>query len=250
MRQRPDYGQDGPYAVAILLLSAGIAFGTTAALLWHGVARPIALLVIGLAVGTNLVLSALALVWYSKVVKVRLRERLLDMVPWNGDETVLDVGCGRGLLLIGTARRLRGGRAIGVDVWRPDLSGNRGEAALENARREGVADRVEVKDGDARRLPFPDASFDVVVSSLVLHNLRKRVERQQAVRELARVLRPGGHIALLDLRFTREYVRVLSTCGLNDVRRLSAGPLLSWLFSILTWGVVQFYCVVGRKAPR
>jgi SAM-dependent methyltransferase len=250
MRERPDYGQDAPYAVATLVLSAGLAFGTAAALLWRGAPRPVAVLVTGLAVGANLLLSAAALVWYSRVVKVRLRERLLDLVPWQGRETVLDVGCGRGLLLIGAARRLRGGRAIGVDVWRPDLSGNRKEAALENARREAVADRVEVKDGDARRLPFPDASFDVIVSSLALHNLRKRVERQQAVCELARVLRPGGHVALLDLRYTREYVQVLNACGLTDARRLPAGPLLSWLFPILTWGVVRLYCVVGRKAPR
>jgi SAM-dependent methyltransferase len=250
MRERPDYGQDAPYAVAILLLLAAIAFGTTVALLWCGVPRPVAILVIGLAVGTNLLFSAMALVWYSKVVKGRLRERLLDLVPWQGHETVLDVGCGRGLLLVGAARRLRAGKAIGVDIWRADLSGNRRDAALENARREGVAERVEVKDGDARRLPFPDASFDVIVSSLVLHNLRKRVERHLAVQELARVLRPGGHMALLDLRYTREYVEVLNDCGLNDVRRLPVGPLLSWLFPILTWGFVHFYCVVGRKPVR
>src|SRR5437660_1447109 len=80
-------------------------------------------------------------------------------------EAVLDVGCGRGLLLNAAARRLTTGKAVGVDLWQnADLSNNRPEATLENARLEGVADRVQVKDGDARQLPFADAVFDVVVS--------------------------------------------------------------------------------------
>jgi cyclopropane fatty-acyl-phospholipid synthase-like methyltransferase len=73
---------------------------------------------------------------------------------------VLDVGCGRGLLLIGAAKRLTTGKAVGVDIWQTeDLSGNRPEATLENARLERVAERVGVKDGDARRLPFADGTL-------------------------------------------------------------------------------------------
>jgi ribonucleotide reductase alpha subunit len=87
---------------------------------------------------------------------------VLDSLKLRGDETVLDVGCGRGLLLIGAAKRLTTGKAVGVDIWNAeDLSGNRPEATLENARLERVAERVEVKDGDARRLPFADGTFDV-----------------------------------------------------------------------------------------
>src|SRR5207248_6090674 len=142
------------------------------------------------------------------VGKLRSREQFLDLVPWRGDETVLDVGCGRGLFLVGAARRLTTGRAVGVDLWQAaDLSGNRPEATLENARREGVADRVEVKDGDARHLAFADASFDVVVSSLALHNIVKAEERQQAVREIVRVLKPGGQVALVDIQHTGDYAR-------------------------------------------
>src|SRR5262249_38523750 len=165
-------------------------------------------------------------------------------VHWGGDETVLDIGCGRGLLLIGAAQRLTGGRAVGVDIWsRVDLSGNRPEATLENARRAGVADRVEVRDGDAPHLPFADATFDVVVSSLVLHNIPGQEDRRRAVREIARVLKPGGRVALLDLRHTGDYVRVLRQCGLGEACRLPAGFFFTWLFPLLTCRAVRFYRV-------
>ena len=99
--------------------------------------------------------------WDSKFGKVRERERLLDLLTWKGGERVLDVGCGRGLLLIGAAKRLTTGTAAGIDLWQQeDLSDNRPEATLENARLEGVANRVEVHTADMRELPFPDGSFD------------------------------------------------------------------------------------------
>jgi ubiquinone/menaquinone biosynthesis C-methylase UbiE len=106
---------------------------------------------------------------------------------------------------------------------------------------------VEVRDGDARSLPFADATFDVVVSSLVLHNIPDREERRRAVREIARVLKPGGRVALLDLRHTSDYVYVLRQCGLADACRIPAGFVFTWLFPLLTCGAVRFYRVTGTK---
>jgi arsenite methyltransferase len=200
--------------------------------------------------GLNFLLNAAVMLWYSKVAKLRRREQFLDQIPWRGDETVLDVGCGRGLLLNAAARRLKTGKAIGVDLWqKEDLSGNRPEATLENARLEGVADRVEVKDGDARRLPFPDASFDVVISSLALHNIYQREERDQALREIARVLKPGGHVAIVDIQHTDEYERILRESGVADVKRVPSGPLVTLLVTLGTWGGVRPYRVFGHKVP-
>ncbi len=123
------------------------------------------------------------MIWDSKVGKLWARDRLLDGLKLRGDELVLDVGCGRGLLLIGAAKRLTTGKAIGVDIWNAeDLSGNRPEATLENTRLEGAAERVEVKDGDTRWLPFADGAFDVIVSKEVLHNIGNATERDTAVR--------------------------------------------------------------------
>ena len=96
------------------------------------------------------------MLWSSKVGKARELERLLAAIPWRGDEVVLDVGPGRGALLVRAARRLTAGRAVGVDLWRvEDQSGNSPEATRSNARTERVGDRVALVSGDARQLPFP-----------------------------------------------------------------------------------------------
>jgi ubiquinone/menaquinone biosynthesis C-methylase UbiE len=249
MQKRPDYGIDAPLVILIQLIVSASAFALAVALFALGAPHPLGIPLgeVALALGVNFLVNVAGMIWYSKIGKLRQRERLLDLIPWRGDETVLDVGCGRGLLLIGAARRLTSGKAMGVDIWqRKSMAGNRPEAALENARLEGVAERVEVQDADARQLPFPDASFDVVVSALVLHNIPGQAGRHQAAREMARVLKPGGQVALLGIKHTNECVRVLRESGLSDARRAAAG-FLFWWFAVLTWGSVQFFRVTGKK---
>ena len=83
--------------------------------------------------------------------KLRLRDRVLDGLALRGDEQVLDVGCGHGLMLLGAAKRLKKGKAIGVDIWqKEDQAGNDPEATRENARREG---RGRPHRGSGRRRP-------------------------------------------------------------------------------------------------
>jgi ubiquinone/menaquinone biosynthesis C-methylase UbiE len=108
------------------------------------------------------------------------------------------MGCGRGAVLIAAARRLPQGRAVGVDLWTKDQSGNRLEATLANAAAAGVADRVEVQTADMTDLPFADGSFDVVTSAMAIHNIRPPEGRYRAVDEAIRVLRPGGQLLLAD----------------------------------------------------
>ena len=76
---------------------------------------------------------------------------LLDALDLEGDEQVLDIGCGRGAVLVAAARRVPKGGAVGVDIWRRrDQSGNRRSATEHKAIVEGGAERVELVDGDAR----------------------------------------------------------------------------------------------------
>jgi ubiquinone/menaquinone biosynthesis C-methylase UbiE len=119
---------------------------------------------------------------------------------------------------IGAAKRLKTGKVTGVDVWSThDLSGNSAEAARENVKLEGVADKVRIEDGDARKLVYPDGNFDVVLSSLAIHNIPERQERVQAIRELWRVLKPGGSLAIFDIFRTGEYAEVLRSAGAQNI---------------------------------
>jgi len=143
--------------------------------------------------------------------------QLLDELGLRGDEHVLDVGCGRGAVLMLAARRVPAGRAVGADVWRRrDQSGNSRAAAERNAAAEGVRDRVELVDADTRALPFASASFDVVVSSLAISNIRDADGRAQALREAVRVLRPGGRLRIVDEGADR-YAAVLRDAGCTGV---------------------------------
>ncbi len=97
---------------------------------------------------------------YAKWGKFRHRDKMLNMLRWRGDERVLDVGTGRGLLLIGAARRLTTGTATGIDIWSTkDLSGNSLARTQTNIDVEGVQDKVDLKSDDARKLSFPGCQF-------------------------------------------------------------------------------------------
>src|SRR5579875_1360418 len=96
---------------------------------------------------------------------------LLEGLQLRGNEQVLDVGCGRGAVLAMVAKLLPNGHAVGLDLWTADQSGNNPEATLQNLTAEGVSGRCELRTGDMLAMPFPDATFDLVVSSMAIHNL-------------------------------------------------------------------------------
>jgi SAM-dependent methyltransferase len=218
-----DYGIDAPgvqlrfLIVGLVCVSAGVAlilFERARHIGFaHNFAAPL------LSIGVTFLLTAGVMFWGSKVGKLRLRDRVIDGLSLGGGERVLDVGCGHGLMLIAAAKRLTTGRAIGVDIWqKADQAGNSPDATRANARAEDVESRVELVDGDARKLPFDDASFDAVVSSWAIHNIYDAAGREQAVREMTRVLVPGGRLAVMDIRHAADYARVLKESGMSDVR--------------------------------
>jgi arsenite methyltransferase len=208
-RDRFRYGLDapGPLVATGVVGLVAVAVGVRAVrlVLWPG------LVVVAYAAGH---------LWGSTIGKVRFARRLLGAISWRGDEVVLDIGCGHGLFLVEAARHLTSGSAVGIDVWsQKDQWHNTPGAAIANARRAGVASRVHVNDADARHLPFPDATFDVVTSSLVIHNIPGREQRDQVLREVVRVLKPGGRVLIVDLAHTAHYASQLRAAGLGNVHR-------------------------------
>lgn len=228
---KPDYGLDAPQMVR-RLISRGIIFTAIGVALYvsNRTSNPAggkALFSALGCIGGGFFLGAAMMIWSSRVAKLRVRDRILESIPWRGDEKVLDVGCGRGLMLIGAAKRLTTGKATGIDIWRTeDLSGNSADAAKENARTEEVLDRVRIENIDARKMPFPDNNFDVVLSSLAIHNIADHGDREKALGEMLRVLKPGGRLAIFDILHTGDYAKFLADHGAKDLKR--SGLSLLW----------------------
>jgi arsenite methyltransferase len=189
------------------------------------------------------------MLWESLVVKVRNCEAILDLTAWRGDEQVLDVGCGRGLMLVGAAQRLTTGRAVGIDLWlERDQSSNTAGAPLDNARIEGVLDKVEVRTADMRRLPFSDGSFDVVTSHWAVHNVESPADRLQALSEMVRVLRPGGCILLSDIEHRQEYLAALESLGLENVALVVPSRARDIFLATVSFGSFRPATLLGRVA--
>ena len=217
-----DYGIDAPTVVKRMFSRTAWFLGVGIALYFinHSEYPDVSarLLAILGAIGVGHLGVGIFMIWSSKKGKLAMRDRLLDSLELKGDEKVLDVGCGRGLMLIGAAKRLKSGKATGIDVWSThDLSGNTADNAKQNAKIEGVSDKVRIENGDARHMIYPANNFDVVMSSLVIHNIPDRRERDQAIREMWRVLKPGGKLLVWDILKTGDYVEVLRKEGAADV---------------------------------
>jgi len=214
-RRRGSYGIDAPLAPVFLAGAAALEFALAAL-----GGKPVPLLA-GL-----FILAILGFYLHGTLRgKFVLWAGLLDSLHLRGDERILDMGCGRGAVLLMAAQHLATGRAVGVDLWRTiDQSGNAAEATRRNAVAEGVADRVELHTGDMTALPFEDNGFDVVLSSLAIHNISGHAGRDRAISEAVRVLRPGGRLMIVDVRATAQYQAQLARIGMNDVARRWLGP--------------------------
>ena len=233
--RKVDYGIDAPGVIRTLfviggLLLAAVVFGPASVGPFRMGGTSVTLELRGMFAGgaISCLLGGALMILYAEVGKFRQRDRMLAMIPWTGAENVLDVGTGRGLLAIGAAKRLTTGRVVGIDIWNAsDLTGNTADSFLANAELEGVAERVEVRNADARRMPFPDGSFDVVLSNVCLHNIANAKGRAEACREIGRVMRPGGVALISDFRETALYAAAFREADF-DVERSGLGLFDTW----------------------
>jgi arsenite methyltransferase len=132
-------------------------------------------------------------------------------------------------VLLMAAGRLTTGHATGIDLWRrQDQSGNAMEATRKNADAEGVANRVSLETADMTALPFAAGSFDLILSSLAIHNVPGQDKRDRAIEEIVRVLRPGGRVAIADLRNIKRYRERFEALGMADVSVRNLGWKMWW----------------------
>ena len=221
MERNGDYGYDAPYAL-MAFAALGAAGVAGACVSWWKHSGHLAVM-LG-SYGAFFLANATSFFYTTRRGKFHVWDEVIDDLHLSGNERVLDMGCGRGAVLTAVARRLSTGRVTGLDLWSThDQSGNSRDVTLRNASLEGVTDRIDIGTGDMRALPFPDATFDVVVSSLAIHNISSNADRAQAVAEAWRVLKVGGRLVIADIRATSRYVKTLRTLGAAGVARRRLG---------------------------
>lgn len=214
-RIKGNYGTDAPYVPILSALGGAVllAYGLFAG------GGPIAVVL-----AVMLLFQAGFYMYVTKDGKFTVWRELVDELQLGGTEHVLDVGCGRGMVLVTLAQDLPEGRAVGVDLWRShDQSGNTEAAAMANAEANGVGDRVQLVTGDMADLPFPDDSFDVVTANVAIENIKDAQLRARAVLEILRVTKPAGRIVIVDIRHSDQYAEVLQRAAVADVSTRSLG---------------------------
>jgi ubiquinone/menaquinone biosynthesis C-methylase UbiE len=174
-----------------------------------------------------------------------LKRRVLAHANIAGGEEVLDVGCGTGTLAIAAAQTAPDVRLRGLDA-----DGSILERARKKAGRAGVA--ISFDEAMATELPYPDASFDVVLSTLFFHHLPDEAKRQTAA-EVVRVLRPGGRVVVGDVGRPHDLpmrVAVRATVQLLDGVSTTALNVRGALPEVLAAGGLERVAVRDRlRAP-
>jgi arsenite methyltransferase len=176
--------------------------------------------------------------------KFLIWKSIINQLHFNGNEKVLDLGCGHGAVLIMFARQLiHGGRADGVDLWRNrDQSNNSETEAQRNIVSNHVQDRTKLITADMVSLPLQNNIYDYVVSGFAFHNIKPKDNRIKALIEACRVLKPNGHLIIVDTEHNgNQYMKVLKEAGFKNIHFEQvgfygwwAGP---WMGSYIVSGI-------------
>ena len=167
-----------------------------------------------------------------KDVQGSIWRELLDHAQWGGRGKALDIGCGSGAVAILLAKKYPDASVMGIDNWGKQWEYSKA-LCERNATIEGVGDGVAFQQGSAASLPFPDESFDLVVSNLTFHEVKEAPDKKQLVHEALRVATKGGIFAFQDLFLNKR----------------TYGDVGSLLEAIRGWGIARVEFIETRNAP-
>lgn len=165
-------------------------------------------------------------------IQNKILDELINRITWNGTGEALDIGCGSGALSIRIAKKYPQSRVIGIDYWGSGWSYCK-ETCEENARVEGVENRLSFHQASASALPFKNDTFNLVVSNLTFHEVKDSTSKLDVVQEALRVLKTGGEFVFQDLFLLRKYygttedlIAAIKEMGVQDVHLVDTSKAL------------------------
>jgi ubiquinone/menaquinone biosynthesis C-methylase UbiE len=165
-------------------------------------------------------------------LQAHIRQLVLDRLLWDGNGKALDIGTGNGALAVRLAERYPESMVYGVDVWEAEWEYAQ-ETCEQNARLEGVGDRVHFEKRSAAQLGFPDEAFEAVISHFVFHEVACP-DTREVIHEGLRVVRQGGAFAFQDMFLDAtlygslpELLKLIRTWGIRDVQFVATKDLMT-----------------------
>ena len=162
----------------------------------------------------------------------KLRDLVLNLLPWNGKGRVLDIGTGNEPLAISSAKKFQHAKVTGIDYW--GKGWNYAQKMCEkNAISEGVGDQTHFQKASAMNLPFNDGEFDAAITNFVFHEVREAKDKRDVIQETLRVIPKGGAFSFQDLFLVKKFygdldelLKTIQGWGVENVNYIKPGDLV------------------------
>lgn len=152
----------------------------------------------------------------------KVHEYLLGKLNWDGNGSLIDIGCGSGALSIRSAKKYPNSKVLGIDYW--GIIWDYAKDQCENNAKLEKINNIEFKKDDAAHLSFADDYFDAAVSNFVFHEVRTVIDKRKLVNEALRIVKKGGAFAFHDLFEAKgmygdinKFIEELKATGISEV---------------------------------
>ena len=262
MNEKTNYGNWVPekalymlFGAAAILLCLALAAG---ALLHQPVLTAICALlcILTLAMAVYMFLCHETFAFGKGNMMAGVHQHLVEHLSWDGNGTLLDIGCGAAALTVRCAKAFPQAQITAMDYWGAEWNYTK-EQCEKNARLEGVADRITFQKGDAAHLSFADETFDAAVSNFVFHEVHTAKDKRDVVREALRVVKKGGVFSFQDMFSQKvlygdmeEFVRRLQAEGITEIHYIgNLEKKLDFIPGFVTtpWMISGMGILYGRK---